>query len=554
MLLASAGFLLLVGAYNLIVSLSAHIPTGLLYTQLSEVLLLGYLYILCWLLLRPSRLRAWLAALPLMLLYVIHDTFYMVYAKVFRLINVSELPELLQVLPVFYSAALVLLVAAPLIWFALHVRLPRLRTILHGLLPLLLLILSIEFIPQAFATAFTALGNEVIKYSDSKNVESNGRLSMMLFRESQRSAALEQLHPYYDRLVYEQDIARQITALQAANTRRNVHLIVLESFLDPRLFQGLAFDRSPVHPDFEKLFGKQLGLSRSPVFGGATAQAEFEVLCGVPAFEKVSSVEFNAFNGAAAHCLPDWLQQMGYRSVASNAYKPNFFNAQPGYQGSGFGEVYFPREYSGSQTTYLSVAAAGSEDYLFDGDLFLQNLGMVREHLQKKQDTPLFNYMMTIYGHTPHLLDPSQRPERIHIRARHGDDHLQRAANQFYYRSEAIARYINELLALDKNSLIILLSDHVPPLRYGPDTYRALAYLDNRQDSIYLNRIAIIENGKVKTYDPMSHYEVPAIILDYVSAGRFCESHRCPHRNPGTRREREQYLDDYMRLMAHAAE
>jgi hypothetical protein len=35
-----------------------------------------------------------------------------------------------------------------------------------------------------------------------------------------------------------------------------------------------------VHPDFERLFGKKIGFSVSPVFGGKTSQAEFEVLCG----------------------------------------------------------------------------------------------------------------------------------------------------------------------------------------------------------------------------------------------------------------------------------
>ena len=463
LLTGTAGFLLLVGAYNLLGSLTAGIPSGALYKQLTEILLLAYLYGLCWLLLRPSRLRGLLAALPILLIYIIHDAFYLIYAKVFRLINVSELPEVLQVLPVYYSAALVLLAAAPLLWFARHIRPVSYRTVLHGLMPLLVLVLAIEFSPHAFARAFAVLGNEVVKYSDSKSVESNGRLSMLLLRESQRSAALQQLQPYQDRAAYEQNIARQIAALQAANTRRNVHLIVLESFLDPRLFRGLGFDQSPVHPEFERRFGNNLGLSRSPVFGGATAQAEFEVLCGVPAFEMVSSVEFNAFSGAAAHCLPDWLTQLGYRSVASNAYKPNFFNAQPGYQGSGFAETYFPREFSGSQSSYLSVAKViDTEEYLFDGDLLAQNLGMVREHLRTQAGKPLFNYMMTIYGHIPHLLDPTLRPERIRTRSAHEDDHLQRSTNQFYYRSEAIARYVNELLALDSNSLIILVSDHVP--------------------------------------------------------------------------------------------
>ena len=393
-----------------------------------------------------------------------------------------------------------------------------------------------------------------MKYSDSMSVENNGRLAMLFYREAQRTGILARLEPYRHRQNYDQRTSNQVEAIRPHQNRRNVHLIVLESFLDFCSSGTRRFSRSPVHPAFEKLFGDNLSLSRSPVFGGATAQAEFEVLCGVPALEMVSSVEFNAFTGAPANCLPQVLRQLGYRSVASNAYKPNFFNALPGYRGAGFSERYFPQEFYSATKSYLHFGNPGKEEYLFDASLFEQNLAFVKSHLQNKLGQPLFNYVMTIYGHTPHLLDKDKRPEIIQLQSTYKDDHLQRAVNQFYYRTEAIARYINQLLAVDKHSLIVLVSDHVPPLRNGPNTYQALRYLDNVDQSYYYNRMAIIEDGMVKQYSPMNHYELPPLILNYLSDGSYCQTNRCAFLDKEQRLARQDHQEDYLTLMAHASE
>lgn len=521
--------------------------------QLVELGFVLYLYALFHASLRPNRWRSALAALPLLMIYLVHDLFYLVFGKVFRLVNIGEFPELLQILPLVYSLLLLAVLLLPLGLFLLSMDHRRPRRLALWLAPLILVSVFIKASPEAFAHSFEQLGIEIVKYSDGKSVEQNGRLAMLAYREAQRSTAMTELGPYHDRPRYEQEMAALTDELRLHDSRRNIHLIVLESFLDPRLFKDLRFSSPPAHPAFDRLFGDQLGLSLGPVFGGATAQAEFEVLCGVPAFEQISSVEFNVFSGAAAYCLPGMLGKLGYRSVASNTYKPNFFNALAGYQGAGFSDSYFPAEFSAAQT-YLKLGDSGAEEYLFDKSLFGQNLQFVRSHRQEHPDQPLFNYVLTIYGHTPHLLDPKQRPERIKLASNYADDHLDRAVNQFYYRTEAIAEYVNQLVALDKDSLIVLISDHVPPLRNGPNTYNALRYLDNREHSYYYNRIAILEGGKARVYPEMRHYELPTLVLNYLSEGAYCRKHACAHKNGAPRMEREDYRERYKRLMAHAVQ
>ena len=554
MLLHGGALIAVLCGYMLLMEGVGGFSTEYLHRQFIELGLVLYLYALFYTALKPGRWRSVLAALPLLLIYLVHDLFYLVFGKVFRLINVAEFPELVQILPLGYSALLLAALLLPLGLYLWRLDWRRPRRLALWLAPLALAAVAVKAAPATFAHSFEQLAAEIVKYSDGKSVEQNGRLAMLAYREAQRSTALAELGPFHDRARYEQEMAARADELRPHDRRRNVHLIVLESFLDPRLFRDLRFSSPPAHPAFDRLFGDQLGLSKAPVFGGSTAQAEFEVLCGVPAFERFSSVEFNVFSGAAAHCLPGMLRDLGYRSVATNTYKPNFFNALPAYQGAGFSDSYFPEEFSASRQTYLKLGDPGVEEFAFDRALFEQNLQFVRAHRQQNPDQPLFNYVLTIYGHTPHLLDPQQRPERIELDSNYADDHLHRAVNQFYYRTEAIAEYVNQLIVLDKDSLIILISDHVPPLRNGPNTYDALRYLDNREHSIYYNRIAILEGGKATVYPEMRHYELPPLILDYLGEGAYCRKHACAFRDATQRVEREAYLGPYQRLMAHAAQ
>lgn len=539
--------------YNLAMEAYGGFGTGAIYQQWLEFLLVAYLYGLFYFAQKPVAWRGLLAAVPIVLVYLVHDVFYFAYGKVFRLINIAELPELIQILTPGYILLLLLLFLIPigaiLGWANYH----RPRLMLAWLLPMLVIAAAVETTPDAFATGFRQVAQEIVKYSDGKSVENNGRLAMLLYREAERTGILARIEPFRDRDGFDREAKLRRAALEAHTNQRNVHLIILESFLDPRLFRELGFSTSPAHPDYTRLVGDNASLSISPVFGGATSQAEFEVLCGVPAFEKLSSIEFNVFTGSAAHCLPDLLASVGYRSVASNAYKPNFFNTVPAYQGMGFSEHYFPVEYLANQDSYMTVGDPGVEEYLFDADLFTQNREFVRRHLQDHPGEPLFNYLLTIYGHTPHVLDPVQRPDLIRLNSSYKDDHLQRASNQFYYRTQAIARHVNELLKMDPGSIVIFMSDHVPPLRNGPNTYRALHYMDNVEQAYFYNPVVIIENGKVRKYQTLHHYDLSGVILDYLSDGEYCRQQYCGH-HATPPMNREALLPRYLRLMAHASE
>jgi phosphoglycerol transferase MdoB-like AlkP superfamily enzyme len=520
-------FLLFMGVFSEILSRQSTLSPLRCHLRMEAPLLFCLYWAFCFAL-RPGKLSPWIAALPFVVSYAASDIFFLAYGDVLRAVDLQNLPELIQVLPWIRKIGFLLAVGLPpalLVIFADYRRYWR---------PLLVTALSllgcatVKYFPQTVIAGMNLAHLEIAVYSDAQSVNDNGRLTMVAYFEASRRLAFRQTELYRKRTEYDQQLRAKANFLSANGNRHNVFLVVLESFLDPTLFQNVSFSKDPRHPDFTQLVGDQQSFSISPVFGGGTAQAEFEALCGVPALGELSEIEFDNFTGHAAGCMPGILHQAGYQTYVSNIFEPDYFNSTKAYTGAGFDHLYYPIEYSRDRQSYLTIKnASEDETYLFDGDLFDQNINFVRHTLQQNPGQPIFNYVLTMYGHEPHDIDTRRRPLVLSMKAPHGDQQLLRAANQYWYRTQAIASYIRRLIALDPNSIIIMVSDHVPPLNEGMNSYRDFHYLDNSDEGMHLNRIIVVENGKVVKHQTIHHYQIPEVIYNYLTGEKYCQQGRC---------------------------
>ena len=547
------GFLLFLIAYTLIAECFGGLPSELPAWRM-EIPLLLYVYFYFTMITRPSPWRSLTAALPIVLIYVVFDIYHVLFGRLLRIIEVIDLPEMFLVMPILNSIVLILAIGLPLAIFVRAVQWNRVRPLVWGAVPLLALVVAMEGFPAFFMTVFERTHEPIDMMSDAKNAGVNGRISMALYNEARRISALEKTRAYRDNSRFLSEFGDMVDRVKDVERKHNVHLIVLESFLDPNLLRNARFSRNPEHPAFEAIFHDKGGFSVSPVFGGSTAQAEFEVLCGVPAMRELSGIEFDVFTGSQTLCLPNILKQAGYHTMAANAFLPDFFNSTKGYEGVGFEKIYYPVEYAPKVETYLRVGDTSDEEFMYDGDLFSQNLAFVSDWLTQNPDRPLLNYIMTIYGHTPHMINLDKRPRAVEIMGMGAfrDDQLERAVNQYYYRTEVIAAYVKELMRIDPGSIIILVSDHLPSLTYGPNTYKDLQYLGNTEDSIHLNRIYIVENGRAVRYDTIHHYDVPRLILNYVTQAKSSQTFTVNADPQDKQIAMSGLREQYMTIMAHA--
>jgi len=297
-------------------------------------------------------------------------------------------------------------------------------------------------------------------------------------------------------------------------SRRNVHVILLESFWDPTVLTAAGLSEDPIDPAFRALWA-ETGNTRvlSPVFGGYTANAEFEVLCGFPVTE--DAVFFEGWLRRDVPCLPRLLADDGYQGIASHPNVAAFWNRVNAYRRIGF------RTYWAKPDFQLDDM---NRNFLSDASYYRQVLEKISPMLDA--GTPIFNYMLTIFGHLDYPLN-EQHPAVIETR---DDNQMVRGyVNTMYYKSRELMAFLPVLRARDPDALIVLFGDHLPFLgpNFGGFTESGLladkrsAFDDRMFETLVSTPLVVIDGrrgplklGKV----PM--YRLPGLILDLLGDRR----------------------------------
>jgi len=294
-------------------------------------------------------------------------------------------------------------------------------------------------------------------------------------------------------------------------TPRNIHIVLLESFWDPSELKKAHYKQNPLAPDFRQLW-KSAGYSHAldPVFGGYTANSEFEVLCGFPVTK--SSVKFERQLLNAVPCLPHILADKGYRTVVSHPNVPVFWNRVNAYRNLGF-------------QTYWSIQDFVLDDmnreFLSDASLYRQVMEKISGSLDSKQ--PVLDYIVTYFGHWNYPLSES-RPNKVSSRSK--VEEVSTYANTIYYKSRELMAFLDQLKQRDPDGIIVAFGDHLPFLGENFAGYVDSGVLaPNRSDftpamlKFYVSTPMIIidgKNGPIK-FGSLPLYQVPKLLLNLLN-------------------------------------
>lgn len=297
------------------------------------------------------------------------------------------------------------------------------------------------------------------------------------------------------------------TETEGGFTPRNVHIILLESFWDPSSLKAGKYSRDPFPEDFRALWQKT-GESHilSPVFGGYTANAEFEALCGFPVIKDAVRFERDLKNDVP--CLPRILAQQGYTTIASHPNVPVFWNRVNAYRRLGF-ETYW------SLQDFEQVDMV--RNFMSDASLYRQVLEKIEPWLDSGK--PLLNYIVTYFGHWDYPL----RGERTRvIEDSSGVPEVGSYANTAYYKAKELMAFLGELRKRDPDALIVIFGDHPPYLGQNFAGYVESGVLaDNRSKftpamfGVYNAAPLIVIDGRhgAQKTGTLSLYELPARLL-----------------------------------------
>ena len=463
-------------------------------------------------------LRLILSFYPILSIYLVIEVFIVNLDRVPRISDLENLMTLADLSPAYAITLIAMAVLYfPIVFFLFYLN--RKKTF-HWLL-----YWSNFFSLVGLFMFWQFYGYEKYRYihfNEKSSVALNGRISSLIYYTNLENQNFEKFksRQFSSKCNFDYQFKGDVV------DRRNVYVFVLESFIDPRLLEGFSFDKSPLSPALQDLFVEKnfsFSFPVSPSYGGRTAQAEFELLSGLPALAKVNSIEFNVMQGGVVDSFVHKLSLEGYSTRALISSNASFFNSRRAYRSLGFERVDFLSEIHGDINEEGDV-------FLFDGVLLDQVVRVSREKVAKNEE-PFFVYALGIYGHREYYRNLDLRPDVVQPSPFHED--VNKIANQFYYRTEAVARFLNEIQSIDPDSIVLIISDHLP----------AINNISNYSHSKYANLCIFKSADEVIDLSSMKYHSIPSKIWSILDgSGKIDHS------------VREHYEDLYFSLLKQSLE
>ena len=357
---------------------------------------------------------------------------------------------------------------------------------------IMILIIFILFLSTNIFKNYQKNNFDYLVWSHKQTIKNNGKISSFIFYYNLEDENKKKIKPQKNINIIKSLYPTKIVEKQ------NIYYVVLESFINPNYLKNIIYSRNPLSNKLKPyLYKNSFSNIISPVYGGNTAQAEFELLTGIKALGKVNTTDFNVLTGRKINSFLSQLKKYNYHTQATIGTHSGYFNSTSAYKSIGLDEVKFLEEEKNFKKNIL-------DSFIFDGDLYKYNLNIIKKHLNTSKK-PLFSYILGMYGHIPFYRNIKDRPDRVVVKQ---NNTIHKIANQFYYRTKALANYIKEIIKIDPNSIIVVSSDHIPPILNKDISYK---YDNHTNISLMINRgIPIDISNK-------NQYQIPWIIWDILS-------------------------------------
>lgn len=240
----------------------------------------------------------------------------------------------------------------------------------------------------------------------------------------------------------------------APEKRPNIIVIMNESFADLRVLGGELRTNQPVMPFVDSLQENTIrGYALTSIFGGTTANAEFEFLTGLSmANVPNGGCPYQQYIRSEISSLPRLLEGWGYRTFATHPYRSDGWNRVNAYNYIGFEEVTFQEAYP-RQTMV--------REYISDREMY----GYVLDALDAEQTRPLFLFGITMQNHGDYIYDGPNYEQTIFLEGYSGEYPMAEQYLSLVHESDKAVEYLlTELEACPEDTLVLFFGDHLPQI------------------------------------------------------------------------------------------
>ncbi len=289
----------------------------------------------------------------------------------------------------------------------------------------------------------------------------------------------------------------------------NIIVIMDESYADLRVLGGELKTNRPVTPFLDSLSENTIkGYALTSVFGGNTANAEFEFLTGHSMqFLPNNSIPYQQYINENIFSLAWLMDSYGYKTFATHPFGADGWSRNRVYPRLGFEESTFVESYPKEEVVRC---------YIGDEEMFTYVLERLDE---KEEDTPLFLFGVTIQNHGGYDFEGENFSKDIKLEGYEKDyPQAENYLSLINMTDSAMEYFLSELEKRDEDTVVLLFGDHFPYVE--ADLFAELngGYFDTLQKQVkqYTVPFVIWANYDIpeKTVDCTSLKMLPKYLLE----------------------------------------
>ena len=238
----------------------------------------------------------------------------------------------------------------------------------------------------------------------------------------------------------------------------NVIVIMNESLSDLSVLPGVETNMDAM-PFLRSLTENTVrGYAYSSVFGGTTANSEYEFLTGnTTAFLPAGTVPYQMYVSPGDPSLVSQMEALGYTTIAAHPYRSSGWNRPTVYADYGFDEVYFESDFQ--DRAYMRGDARTG--YVTDRCDY-ENL--IHWYEEKEEGQPLFLFNVTMQNHSAYQMAWTNLPKEVWLTGEL--ENRFQTVNQYlslvYQSDQAFEDLIDYFSQVEEPTMILLFGDHQP--------------------------------------------------------------------------------------------
>ncbi len=364
---------------------------------------------------------------------------------------------LIWIAAAFIAVVIIILRRMPKVTIELPVRLALL------MMSIIIVYCYVNYDSTFINKTFNMAGIEKILWDQKGNYDNNGFVFGTIFNlksivmvkpENYSEEAVKQIAEKYK--AEAEKINKTRAAANSDALQPNIIFIMSEAFWDPTRLESLKFSEDPMKNIREVMSENSSGYLLSPVFGGNTANTEFEALTGFSMYNLLpGSIPYQEAmdKKKMVPSIVSILEDQRYDTLAIHSYKKIFYKRDMVYKTLGFNNFIGDSDMK-YQNTLVEGASISDQSVV---DEILYQL--------KQREKPTFMHVVTMQNHFP-FYEGKHGKETISIEGltEESKAELEAYSQGLKESDRAMKNLFDELAKLDKPTVVVFFGDHLPSI------------------------------------------------------------------------------------------